>query len=150
MLYFKNLICPTDFSDDSKEAIRYAVKMSNENQTTIHLIHTVEAPIVLEVNSAIYYQKMVETLNEAAENDMKNLLKELNEKYQGYQFTGTIKDNVDSAESVVELANAKNADAIVMSTHGRRGLKRLLMGSVTESVMRLSDVPVIIIKHKDK
>ncbi|HMN31766.1 MAG: universal stress protein [Chitinophagaceae bacterium] len=150
MLNFKNLLCPTDFSAESKEAIRYAVKMGNQSQTVIHLIHTLEAPIVMDSNSAMYYQKMIDTLNASAENDMNNLLAELREKYSGYQFTGVVKDNADSAESIVEFAKSIEAEAIIMSSHGRRGIKRLLMGSVTESVMRLSDIPVVIIRHQNK
>ena len=150
MLFFKNLLCPTDFSDESKEAIRYAVKMGDEKQTTIHLIHTVEAPIVMDANSAIYYQKMIETLNDTSQKDMEKLLEELRAKYAGYNFIGVVKDNMDSAESIVELDKEVEAEAIIMSSHGRKGIKRLLMGSVTESVMRLSNVPVIIIRNQDK
>jgi nucleotide-binding universal stress UspA family protein len=53
----------------------------------------------------------------------------------------------DPAESIIQLAETEHADFIVMGTHGRRGLTRLLMGSVAEAVVRGATCPVITVKH---
>ncbi len=65
-------------------------------------------------------------------------------KYEHHLVLGT------PAEDIVRIASEQNADLIVIGTHGRTGLKRVLMGSVAEAVMRRATCPVLTVKQSDK
>lgn len=69
-------------------------------------------------------------------------------KFLGDDSIKTIIKEGDSGEAIIETAKELNADIIVMGSHGRRGLEKMLMGSVAENVLRRSHVPLFIIPVK--
>ncbi len=149
MKNFKNVVCPTDFSAASKEAIQFAADLMHASDSKLYLFHSFEIPIITDNYGVNYYDQLYSHIKKEAEDNMEALKAEMKQRYPSMQIECEIQETNDPAMSVVEYAHKQQADMIVMSSHGRRGLKRLLMGSVTEGVMRLTQIPVMVLKPKN-
>lgn len=138
MLQINSLLCPTDFSDPSLEGIKTAGELALKFSAEIILIHVV-APIpvfsmpepnLAPVFDAPAYQteisKSAEKRLQALAND--NFPEEI--RYRTRVIVG------DPAGEIVDFARREAVDVIVISTHGHTGWRRLLVGSVTEKVIR--------------
>lgn len=133
----KRIVCPVDFSPVSNAALDLASKLARENGAKIYIVHVEEAAAV--VHPGLFgglppvtwpdRQKLNSTLPTATEVLFEHDL-----------LLG------DPAEEIVEFAKRKDADLIVLGTHGNTGLLRVLMGSVAEGVVRSSPVPVLTLK----
>lgn len=73
---------------------------------------------------------------------------ELKAKYPNITVDYLFEVDIDPAALILQIQKEKNYELIVMGSHGRKGLQRLLMGSVAESIMRDATCPVLVIKHK--
>src|SRR6185503_15716649 len=82
------------------------------------------------------------------QNAAKDYLEKIKSQLGDSSIQTLIKEG-DSGDAILEAANDSNADVIVMGTHGRRGLDKILMGSVAEKVMRHSKIPLFIIPSKE-
>lgn len=148
MLQFKKILCPTDFSEPASEALSVAGELAQAFSAELIVLHVVEPlPIVeaptewigptgFEVGS---YQKMLgdvakETLHRHAAQRLPKALEVKEEVVHGAP-----------AQKIVDVAIREHADLVVIATHGRTGLRHLLLGSVAERVMRLSSCPVLAI-----
>ena len=87
----------------------------------------------------------VEELRKAAENYLQTT-----KAYLGDETIETVVKDGDFGDVILTTAKELNVDVIVMGTHGRRGLDKMLMGSVAEKVLRHSDVPLFIIPTKEE
>ncbi len=94
----------------------------------------------------IYYENKAEELERNSNNALDTLMIDLKEWYPTVTFETVLLTNLDPAEAICKTQKENKHDLIVMGSHGRKGLDRLLMGSVAESVMRSSHCPVLIIK----
>jgi universal stress protein A len=135
------IVFPTDFSHTGDTAFKLATTLARDTGAKLVIVH-VEEPPVAYGGGEMYYG-----LPEPARDDLKKMLHQIvpsdpNVKYEYRLVTG------DPATRLVELAKEENADMIVMGTHGRTGLSRLLMGSVAESVVRRAHCPVLTYKDR--
>lgn len=142
---FHNILCPIDFADHSEKIIRVALKMAEAGGTITLFHHSVliapiqspDVPLGFEADKELldYAQKK---LDEVATN-LKKVNPTINFKtHHSYQQSLT--------DSITELVDKNKMDLIVMGTHGRTGIGRLLMGSVAEDVLRHASCPVFLIK----
>lgn len=148
MLPIKNILCPTDFSEPSYEALKAADELAAHFGATLHIINVVplvpivEAPIGVEsasFNVASYQQE----LEGQAEKSLKNLatlkvssgLKVATEVLIG-----------NAAGEVMRYAVEKSCDMIVIATHGLSGWRRFISGSTTEQIVRQASCPVLTIR----
>lgn len=137
----KKILFPTDFSHTGDAALALATALARDSGATILIVH-VEEPPVAYGGGEMYYG-----MPEPALEEIKRMLHAItpsdpNVKYEHRLITG------DPASAIVRLAEEENVDMIVMGTHGRTGLSRLLMGSVAESIVRRASCPVLTYKHK--
>jgi nucleotide-binding universal stress UspA family protein len=124
---FKNILIATDGSRYSEEAFRKAIGIAKRNNSSL---------FVLSVASADAERKAAEdNVRRAAELAIKEGV-----KAEGVTIIGK------PYEAIVNTAKQKHADLIVVGSHGRRGLERLLMGSVTEKVIGYSEDAVLVVK----
>ncbi|MDX2130229.1 MAG: universal stress protein [Chloroherpetonaceae bacterium] len=137
---FKTILCPTDFSGLSHKALDTAHDMSKRYGAKLMLISVVELDPMMD-NSAV----PVAELEAETERKIAQLAKK--EVDAGYQVEWVVYQGMPE-ESIIEHAAKHNVDLIIMGSHGRRGLKRLLMGSVAESVVRRAQCPVMVVKEK--
>jgi universal stress protein A len=142
---FKNILCPIDFSGFSDAAVEFATNLAKEG-STIHLCHTIHPPLTIDP----YGYQLVDIKTEELKESVGKLLREkvdaIQEKFPNLQFDSYLDINGDTGSGIVEVAKELDADLIVIASHGRKGLKRLLMGSVAESVMRDATCPVVMIR----
>jgi len=147
MKHFKSILCPYDFSEFSDEALAYAVKLADAD-TQITLFNIIELPYLVDPNGFNYYDHKAEEIKEHSEAAMSKKMEEVYQKYPNHQFDIALAVDKDPAVLIIEKQQKDQYELVVMGSHGRKGLERLLMGSVAESVLRGADCPVIIIKHK--
>ena len=148
MLPIKNLLCPTDFSEPSYEALKAADELAAHFGAALHIINVVplvpivEAPIGVEsasFNVASYQQE----LEGQAEKSLKNLSEQKVSK--GLKvFTEVLIGN--AAGEVMRYAAEKGCDMIVIATHGLSGWRRFISGSTTEQIVRQASCPVLTIR----
>jgi len=142
----KNILVPTDFSKYSVKALELAVDVAKHNNAKIHLLHVVDivqqcaADYCLPSADVISLRSQIKKVTDA---NLKKMMDRF--KKDGVQILGDIKEGVPY-EEIMKAQKAKKADLIVMSAHGRTGLKKYLMGSVAEKVIKAAPVNVVVVK----
>lgn len=133
----KKILFPTDFSTSSDAPLAYATALARDSGATLLIVHVEEPPLAYG-GGEMYYG--------APEPDFAGLERMLANvrptdpavPCERRLLTGS------PAQTIVELATAEKVDLIVLGTHGRTGLRRLLMGSVAEAVIHAAPCPVLI------
>jgi nucleotide-binding universal stress UspA family protein len=146
MEMFKHILVPTDFSETSNRALEGALVLASKFGSKLTLMHAYTIPM----DGYDYAQGLlwpIDDLARAAKKELDRLLAK----------TKTRHANVDAvlvcgepASKVTAIAKECGADLIVLGSHGRRGVSRLLLGSVAEKVVRLSPVPVLTISSHEQ
>lgn len=136
----KKILVPTDFSTNTKAALELATTLARDSGATLIIAH-VEEPPTAYGGGEFYYG-----LEEPDRTELTKMLHEVvpsdpNVPCQYRMITG------DPAHAIVKMAEEEDVDMIVMASHGRTGLTRLLMGSVAEVVVRHAQCPVLTVKH---
>lgn len=141
----KNILVPTDFSEQAENALKVAVAIAKKQKASIYLLHTMELPSHLAhskdtsaLPETIYFIKLAEKRFEEL------LQKEYLKDIDVYNALGHGEIFSDIKEATVE----NNIDLVVMGSHGASGFKEMFIGSNTEKVVRTSDIPVLAIKNK--
>ncbi|MGD2121617.1 MAG: universal stress protein [Gemmatimonadota bacterium] len=144
MIELRNILFPTDFSECSRQALSYAAKLATEHGAELHVMHA----IVLHEDDP---HDPAHHLPDPQE--IRNVLEKLAEKRMGalvqehdipdLVLTQVHRRGVSPAPPIVEYAREADVDLIVMGTHGRRGVRRLLMGSVAAEVVRMAPCSVL-------
>ena len=141
----KTILAPTDFSEPAQKALDYAVELAEKLGAKVHVIHAFELPLVgFPDGTMTITAEMATRITVAAQKS----LDEVVARYKGRSveiLTSLVQG--DPREMVVETARKVGADLIVMGTHGRRGIARALVGSVAESVVRTSSIPVLTLRE---
>ena len=134
-----NVVVPVDFSSESMAAIDAALELV-ESPTKIHVIHVLP-PLPATEPGVIWDTVDDVSRQDHVEDALRNRLSD--ENYAGIDIAVAIGD---PGEEIVDFAQSVNADVIVLPSHGRTGIKRLLIGSVAERVVRLAQCPVLVLK----
>lgn len=139
----KNILVPIDFSEQSEKAASAAGALAGKTGATVHLVHAYQIPVESVGLAHTVSQHYVEQF--VAESTAQ--LAELAGKVCAGASLGRFQVvSGDPREVIVEKADELHAELIVMGTHGRRGLKRALMGSVAESVARTAHCSVLVVR----
>lgn len=146
MIHIKKILCATDFSDASKNALRYANEFARSMDATVVILHIVE-PRPITTDMSVAYIPIETDLEKAAEDDLAQLV--VDEKYKGITATRIVLIG-EASEMILQQAKTQDVDLIILGSHGRSGLSRLLMGSVAEAVVRKAPCPVLIVKANEK
>lgn len=146
MKAFKHLLVPIDFSDASVAAFATAIDLAQTLGADIKVIHIHQLQVPYVGDGGFYVPEMDE--DEVLE-ERKSELDAFVQKHGSNDITITQEVRLGDPETeITEIAGEVKADMIVMGTHGRSGLSHLLMGSVTENVLRHTNVPVTVVRHK--
>ena len=145
MTNFKTILHPTDFSPSANEALRIACSLAREHGAKVILLHVAQRPIssvggmpVPPPPPPIIDWSQLKTEIEAIAAGIKDISVEVR------------LEEGDAASTIVNLARDLGADIIVIGSHGRTGVSRLLMGSVAEHVVRMAGCPVLTVKMPSK
>jgi len=154
MKKLKKILAPTDLSELSKVGVCYALEMAGSQGSEVIIYHVIgheeAAPNFYrttheDFSSFVDYRPVPEIVEER-----KSLLaKFIRENFGDIARNMTIRRGVEVGlpyKKIVEKADEEKADIIVMCTHGRTGLLHMLIGSVTEKVVRLAPCPVLSVR----
>jgi nucleotide-binding universal stress UspA family protein len=142
------ILVPTDFSAAAEEALDYACTLAMKLGATVHLASVVGLPAFGVPELAV---AMTDSLmREMTEDSLRGLHKLAEARHTCGVIGDVIVRTGDARDVVPRLAVELGADLIVMGTHGRRGISRALLGSVTEYVVRTSTVPVLTVRGARK
>ena len=151
MVTIKSIVVPTDFSEASSHALDYALSLAKTFQAKIYLMHVYE-PIVYYSDAPMGMPDLIEleqNVRVVAEQTLQNILEhqiKTREAEFGAISVETILTQGKPFVEIIQTAKEKNADLIVLSTHGRSALEHILLGSVTEKVVRKAHCPVLTVR----
>ena len=137
---FNRILCATDLSDFSNTAVYYGAALAKVFEAKVHLCHVIDLPIVSVHGEAFTYPPdYVGSLQKSGLQQFERLMAPLSIDWEPHLETGAI------APTIAGLADTCDADLVIAATHGRSGLKRLLLGSVTEQLIRMVHHPFLIV-----
>jgi nucleotide-binding universal stress UspA family protein len=150
MLPFKKILAPTDFSDRSRPAIDAAIELARHFDSELLLVHVLTPVATTGPAVAGHSPIDFEAYRETLVNDARQTLGQMVERHVPGEVACRFEVRWGSpAETIVEMAERERSDVIVICTRGATGLSRFVAGSVTEKVVRLSDVPVLTVQSVD-
>jgi nucleotide-binding universal stress UspA family protein len=140
---FKHVLIPTDGSELSKKAIDAGIAFAKESGARVTAYYAVETP-----TAPIYGEgyRFPEGSNDDQRAAGTQYIEEVGRaaKAAGVSFDSALSEAVSPYEGIVSAAREHDCDVIFMASHGRKGLARLALGSVTSSVLTHSTVPVLV------
>jgi nucleotide-binding universal stress UspA family protein len=131
---FARILVPTDFSPPSEAALAYARELAHRFDAALHLIHIAENPFL----RAVVNDRRV--LEDATVRWLQDRLTDA-ERQQG--AVAILQQSDEPANEILRYAKSADIDLIVIGTHGRTGLARVVLGSVAEAVVRAAPCPVL-------
>ncbi|MCG9971565.1 universal stress protein [Christiangramia crocea] len=143
----KNILVPTDFSDQAEKALKVAAQLARKFDGEIFLLHMLELPLQLidpvqgsshNLPEAIFFMKL-------AHQRFSNLMKQ--PYLKGLKVHETVEFH-RAFDGIMEIGREKKCDLIVMGSHGVSGFQEMFIGSNTEKVVRHSEIPVLVIKNE--
>jgi len=143
----RHILVPIDFSDYSKNALRYAVSMAEQYSASIHLIYVIE-PMIYPADlgfGQVVMPGVEEELRMKSENELQGLLeREIGSHVHGDAIVRLGRPH----QEILTEAEEKNIDLIILATHGHSGVEQILFGSTAMRVVRLAKCPVLIMRPK--
>ncbi len=146
---YAKILVPVDGSETSKRGLREAIKLAKNQNSQLVLFHIVNEFVLDYTFSAeLYADQLLESMRtqgQAVLDQMAALVRQ-----QGLQPECILMESIGGAAGDLIVAQAKQSsvDLIVMGTHGRRGLRRLAVGSDAEAVIRSAPVPVLLVRDE--
>lgn len=143
----EKILVPTDFSESAEAGIGYAVSLAERLSAEVHVVHAFELPLYgfPDGNLAITAE-MASKLIEISERE----LAEVKKRYMARNVVITTHlEQCEPREGILRAARRIGANLIVMGTHGRRGLARVLIGSTAEYIVRTSPIPVVTVHRPE-
>jgi universal stress protein A len=145
-LPIRKILVPIDFSEYSYKSLDYAVAFAKQSKGSVTLLHVVPLNYVDTDLIAFDFTQIEQEAANSAQQRLSNLIKERFDPSQEVDFLVRIGR---SADEIINAAKEKDADLIIMSTHGYTGLKHAFLGSTTENVVRYAPCPVLTVRLKE-
>jgi nucleotide-binding universal stress UspA family protein len=148
MIEIRRILCPIDFSDYSRRALDHAIAIARWYESTVTVLQVFSsAPVAAFGPGPVVFQPIVLT-----EGDRDQLLADTRafaemESAPGITIEAVVREG-DAAAGILEQAAGMRADLLVIGTHGRSGFERVLLGSVTEKVLRKANCPVLTVPKR--
>jgi nucleotide-binding universal stress UspA family protein len=147
VMQIRTILLPTDFSDCGNYALAYATSLARKFAASVICVHVIE-PIVPTVGYSgmtepLPIADITEQLEDSAERELPKLAE--CDECAGLDVEELIVYG-DAAAEIVRVAKDRKVDLIVIASHGRTGLGRILFGSTAEAVVRHASCPVLVVK----
>jgi len=139
----KQILVPTDFSENAQHALDYAVALAKACSAKLHLLHTPVVPtyLLMDLSYSPGPEAVTRILNEA-QDALDEQVKSV--AAAGVEHLAAIREGTVH-EVVRDYAREHNVDLVVVGTHGRTGVSKLMYGSVTERILKTVHTPIIVI-----
>jgi len=147
MSVYRKILVPIDGSPTSNCGLAEAIRLAKDQGATLRLVHVLDELILGPgAESVVYLGNTVDLLREAGERIVAKAEALVQES--GMESESVVLEIMGgrAADSIVAEASAWGADLIVLGTHGRRGARRLVMGSDAEEIVRTASVPVLLVR----
>jgi nucleotide-binding universal stress UspA family protein len=146
-MQIRSILLPTDFSESGNYALSYAASLARKFGAQIICVHVIE-PMVPTVGysgmtAPLPIADITEQLEDSAEHELPKIAGR--KEFAGLEMEELIVYG-EAASEIVRVAKDRNVDLIVVSSHGRTGLGRILFGSTAEAVVRHASCPVLVVK----
>ena len=144
MREFNKILFPVDLSETSPKLVTYVTQMANRFESEIHLLFVAR---VFDYFTNLYVSdtSINEFHTEIVEGAERRLQEFRTENFSDFKAVQTRVEVGDISEEIINYSKSKETDLIIMGTHGRKGLDRIMFGSVAERVIKTSPVPVLVI-----
>src|SRR5882762_7112487 len=150
MIAIRRILVPTDFSENSTRAVRFAAELAEKFQAEIVLLHVVQ-DLALVLPDAVMPTPVatpnLDDMISAAKTGIANLVTSLNLAHLNPKAEVRVGS---PATEIVSAAGDLKADLLCVSTHGRTGLAHFLLGSVAEKIVRHAPCPVLTVRPTAK
>ena len=148
MLSISRILVPTDFSEPSEEALKYAKGLASCLGSSIYVLHVLE-DLAAHAWTTEVYVSALPGVHEEMERQARERLDQVLTAEEKTRFKAETALRMGSAfVEVVRYAREQGIDLIVMGTHGRGAIAHMLLGSVAERVVRKAPCPVLTVRHK--
>jgi nucleotide-binding universal stress UspA family protein len=144
-LALKKILFATDFSPISDAALPFAVAVARRFQSSIEAVHVL-APGELQPMPEAAPILLVDNVIQRAEQQMGELLR--SDAFEGVAHDGRVRSGVEIWTEIEALIASEKVDLVVVGTHGREGLKQIVLGSVAETIFRAAPCPVLVVGPK--
>lgn len=143
-IHIRRILCTTDFSVCSGKTVPYAVALAREYGAELFVCHVVDLPPASSFGETLLDPEVywADALREAGER-IETLMQDVPLAWEPLVLGGSV------AESVARMAEEKEVDLVVTATHGRSGLQRLFLGSVSEKLMRTLPCPILVTRSPE-
>lgn len=150
MLPIEKVLHPTDFSDGAAAAFDHALHLARHFEADLHLLHVVptfgDDPILGAYEAAVDDHAFFQELWDRAEAQMRALVE--THRHRDVPLLHVLTRGAAAGPAILNYAEAEAIDVIVMGTHGRRGVKHLLLGSVAEEVVHRAPCDVLTVRRQ--
>jgi nucleotide-binding universal stress UspA family protein len=142
MALFTTILCAVDFSGHSRLGLQIALDLARRSTARVIVLHTIDL-LLAQAAAAAYDERR---LKADAENELRALVESL---VQGTGAPEIVVEIGRPEQTILATARARQADLIVLGTHGLGGLRKIFFGSVTEKVLRDTEVPVLAVTARE-
>ena len=140
---YDSIVLPTDGSEGTENAVAHALELAEKFDAELYMVNVVD---VRNFYDGISWEDVMEKAEARGEEIVEEVVQKARER--GVQSDYKVIRGIPHQE-INDYAEEKDADLVVMGTHGRKGLERMLLGSVTEKVLRTSERPVLTVGLED-
>ena len=139
--HIDRILCATDFSDISRSVLPYSIRMAKEFSATLYVCHVIDLPAI-----SLYGEALIDPISQqqqfmdVARREIEALMHDVGIPWEPLITIGHI------TEEITRMAADNRIDLVISATHGRSGLKRLFLGSVTERLMRTLSCPLLVLR----
>ncbi|MCS6856666.1 MAG: universal stress protein [Sandaracinaceae bacterium] len=144
----RTIVCAIDFSEPSERALAHAIELAKVIGAKVLAVHAWQLPVYAVPDGlAVFGPELVSEITTG----LHRQLDETVMRYRGHgvEVEGRLVSG-SPVEAILELAESVDAQYLVIGTHGRTGVARLLIGSVAERFVRLSTIPVVVIPSRER
>ncbi len=137
---YQDILLPTDGSEASRSAVKHAEEIANKFDARIHVLFVVNASTLPDqMATGVKMEQMIATGREVTES--------IKEELDAPHIKTTVETGMPH-RAIKKYTEEEDIDLVTMGSHGRSGLNRMLLGSVTEKVLRTVEIPVLTAKNE--
>ena len=147
---YRRIFVPVDGSDTSTLGLKEAIRLAKDQRASLRIVHVVDETVITQdFGGYVNAGDLFDSLRRAGEQILKSALA-LSQRH-GVEAKGEVYETLGMPVAGVLVREAKKwkADLIVLGTHGRRGVRRAVLGSDGEQILRTSPVPVLMVRSAD-
>ena len=140
----QHILVPVDFSEPSQQVLDYAIALAGKLEASLTILHVIQRPVLGPgTGMGAVYGSYMEQVEPAAQQNIRDAVERV--RKAGVECAGEVAHGTPF-QQIIDMADNRQVDLIVMGSHGHTGLQHFLLGSVAERVVRLAPCPVLVVR----